>query len=285
MGLAGASRRWCNAFGLVLSLALFTGVQVSGAQASGAQASGLRIVTVEEPPTNYIGGTGLTGTSVDIVHALAERLGLQPDIEVLPPARALQIASTQPGVVLFTAGKTEKRIEQGFTFIGPVITRRHALYAKSGTDIEVQRLEDVSAQGLVVSGIRGDWRVAFLEERGIEVAIAAEHVQNFKKTLLGRSDLFISSDVEVASNANAAAAAVSDFQQVHVFREAPSYILFSKGTDPAVIAAWQAAYAALVNDQVFVDSLTQKWSRELRMPLNFTWDRGLHSPVPQDEAG
>jgi len=270
-----AARRTCNALVFFLSLTF----------CSPSHASDLRIITVEEPPTNYIGETGLTGTSVDIVREMLDRLDVEIDIEMVPPARALQIASTQPGVVLFTAGKTEKRIEQGFTFIGPVITRRHALYAKSGTDIKVERLEDVSAQGLVVSGIRGDWRVTHLEERGVPVEITAEHVQNFKKTLLGRSDLFISSDVEVASNAEAAAAAVSDFEQVHVFREAPSYILFSKGTDPVVISAWQAAYASLVNDRAFVDSLTQKWSLQLRMPLHFSWDRGLHSPAPQDEAG
>ena len=92
----------------------------------------LLIVTVEEPPTNYMLEGNLVGTSVDIVERIMKDLHLDAKILLVPPARASKMLLTEPELVLFTVAKTPERVSHGIHFIAPVITTRLAFYKKKG---------------------------------------------------------------------------------------------------------------------------------------------------------
>ena len=137
------------AFARVITLCFLSCVGPGG---SVAAASELRFLTVEEPPTNYLENGEVVGTSVDLVRELARRLDETIDIELLPPARAILVANTTANRILFTAALTEARKEQGYHAIGPVITRKHVLYARKGRNLQLAKLDDLIAQNLTVSG-------------------------------------------------------------------------------------------------------------------------------------
>lgn len=237
-----------------------------------AAASELRFLTVEEPPTNYLENGEVVGTSVDLVRELARLLDETIDIELLPPARAILIANTTANRVLFTAALTEARKAQGYHAIGPVITRKHVLYARKGRNLQLAKLGDLITQNLTVSGTDGDWRSAYLKERGVVVETTTEHLLNLKKLMVNRTDLWISSDIEAPPILAEAGVDRSEIEEVLVIRTAPSYILVSNGTAPEVLRRWRAAFRAMSSDQDFLDKVTSKWSRKLGM--DFGYDRG-----------
>lgn len=249
--------------------------------ASGAfpQSTRLRIVTSEEPPTNYTLNGKLTGITTDIVKAILAKLGQDMPIEVYPWARAYNIALSEPNVAIFTAGITRERVDHGFFLVGPVTTRRHSLYKKAGRDLTVRSLEDVKRQHLSVGAMRGDWRAEYLKDRGVAVDMAVEHQQNLKKLLAGRIDLFVLSDLELPETLGMAGVDHPAVELALVFDERPAYIMLSKGTPESVAAEWGEAFRSLQNSDFF-QNLARNWSGILGMPVSYDPARGLMIDSP-----
>lgn len=237
-----------------------------------ADAGPLRIVTAEEPPTNYTEHGDLQGMSTEIVRALLTDLKLPQDIEVLPWARALQLALNEPDVLIFTAGKTPERVQHGFTFIGPVTTRRHILYALDKQTPAIKSLEDVRQLGLRIGGLRGDWRTAYFAARGIPVEETATHLQTRRKLQQGRIDLMISSDLEMAFHALRDAPG-QPLKEAYVFEQRDAYLLLSRQTEQKHIQAWEAAFLRLQKSGFF--SLgAKRWSAKLGAPIDYRPESG-----------
>lgn len=239
-------------------------------------ASDIRFLTLEEPPTNYLKDGEISGTTVDLVNEMARRLGEQPEIEFLPTARAFLKAQSNPNCLVFTAGLTEERKALGYQPIGPVITRRHILFARSGSNFEISSVEDIVARKLTVSGVDGDWRTGFLLSEGVTVETTSQHLLNFRKLMAERTDLWISSDLEAPSILSQAGADPSAIEIAFVFRSAPSYILASRGTDEKELARWRGVFSELTRDTVFLERLSNKWSLELGLDLGFSGGEGFH---------
>ena len=118
----------------------------------------VRILTCEEPPTNFMEEGELRGMTVEIVRAIRDRLGIYDEIEILPWARAYRIAKREPGVVIFTCAITPERVAHGFHFVGPVTTRRYVLWMKRGAGIGLSDIGEITERGLSLGTVRGDWR-------------------------------------------------------------------------------------------------------------------------------
>jgi len=249
----------------VLAAALFTAC-LAGTPAG---AGDIRFLTLEEPPTNYLEDGEITGTTVDLVREMARRLGEAPEIDFLPPARAFLLAQTTPDRMLFTAALTPEREALGYQAIGPVISRRHLLYARKGSGLKITDVQDLVAQGLTVSGMDADWRTAFLKDAGVVVETTPQHLLNLKKLVAERTDLWISSDIEAPRILVEAGINPSAIEVAYVLRTAPSCILVSKGTAPDRIARWRGAFDALSLDEAFLERVTAKWSGKLGMELGF----------------
>lgn len=242
--------------------------------ATGAHAR-LRVLTNEEPPTNYMAGDALMGTSVDIVREIMRRTGDAVPIEILPWARSFSISQKMPDVVAFTAGRTEDRVAQGFSFLGPVITRHHAVYKRAGSDVRVFSIEDVKKQELVVGGLRGDWRLGYFKKRGVRVEAVNSHESNLLKLLKGRRPLMISSDIEMRSLLRQLNRSVDEVEVAFVFKEASSYIMFSKGTSPAILRKWQRAFGEMQRTDFFERTAT-KYHELLELPFQYSTEKGFH---------
>jgi len=236
--------------------------------------SRIRIVTTEEPPTNYTYQDKLIGTTVDIIEEIKKLLNLNVSIEVKPWARSYKIAKEEPNVVIFTAGRTQERVNHGFYFIGPVITRKHALWRKKGKTFSITSIEDIKTMNLNIGSMRGDWRTQFFKDHGVKVQEVANHELNLKKLLRGRFHLWVSSDIETPTILKKLGHDINEIEIAYVFKEASSYIMLSKDTSKDIVEKWQNAYAAIQKTDFF-EKASKKWTHILGLEFGYSKEKGF----------
>lgn len=238
-------------------------------------ASEIRIVSAEEAPTNYTYAGEFSGTTTDIVKEIKKKIGETAIIEVLPWARAYNYAKTKPNIVIFTCGRTQERIEHGFHFIGPVLTRNHILYKRKSSPLKITSLQDIKKNNLKVGAMRGDWRAIFFQNEGIQVDVATNHFMNAKKLLCGRFPLWATSDIETPSIMAELSIPLDTIEAAYIFKTASSYIMFSKDTSKEIVTKWDNALKDIQKTD-FLKKTSEKWSNILEMNIGYTPDKGFY---------
>lgn len=235
----------------------------------------LRILSADEPPANYYSESGeFIGLTVDIMEEIKKYLNLDIETEVMPWARSYKVAQEEPNVILFTASKTQDRIDQGFNFVGPATTRKYILWARKGSDYNIDSIEDIKNQHLKIGTMRGDWREKYFEDLGFDVHNEVDHKMNFINLLEGNIDLWALSDLEVPFDAKREGASMDDIEIAFVFREASSYIMFSEGTSEEIIEEWRGAFEE-IQETDFFDIASEKWSEILGMDMGYANEKGF----------
>ncbi|GAB7022622.1 substrate-binding periplasmic protein [Salidesulfovibrio brasiliensis] len=239
----------------------------------------LKVFTDVEAPANYENVEGEpVGTSVDIVREMLKRAGLEGTVTLMPWTRAYEHAKSNGNVMLFTAGKTKEREQLGFHFIGPVISRTHALYKRSGEKLDVESLEDIANKQIVVGGVLGDWRTDYLLSKGVNMDLSTGFDLNIRKIDANRYALIVSSDIEMPALLADENLPMDSFEMALVLKKAPSYIMLSNGTDKEILNRLDAAYEEMV-ESGFLDKVAEKYSNILGYELVFTPGKGLHRPA------
>ena len=238
-------------------------------------AQALRLVTAEEPPTNYTHEGKLTGITVDIVHELLRRQGLDTPIELFPWARAYAIAQQGPNVAIFTAARTPEREALGFSFVGPVTTRKHALFARANDARHYRSLADLRNERPVIAGMRADWRARWVTDQSLALYATNSHRQSLVMLQAGRVDLAVLSDLELGPNLEAIGAPAGSVRLAYLIEERSAYILLSKGTEKATVMRWQNEFAQMQSTDFF-NRLSSRWSTNLGLGLRYTRDKGIH---------
>lgn len=236
--------------------------------------AGLTMLTVEEPPTNYLHQDTIVGIIVDVVRKTQEEIGDATPILIWPPARVIDAIRNEPDVLAFTLGRTDDRIRRGFTFLGPVATRKHVLWRKEDSPVSVSAPSDILARQYRIGGIHGDWRTRLFEDEQIPVTKAQSHAVNLVRLVNGRIDLWISSDLETIAIAGETDIRMDSLDIAYIICEAPSFIVFSKGTKHATIKRWTEAFEGLKQTDFF-ERTAKKWSSILGVKLSFDPDRGF----------
>lgn len=239
----------------------------------------LRILTTREPPANFMENGEVTGTTTDIVRGILNILGEEIEIELMPWARAYTIAKNVPNIVIYTAGRTQERIDLGFHFLGPVISRKHSLWKRRNVPIQISSIDDILTNRALVSGMRQDWREEFFSSQGVHVVRTADNRLGLKQLIQGRVQLWIASDIEAPTIAREAGISLQEIEIAYVFKEAPSFIMISNGTPKPTVDRWRQAFETL-NDGDFYDRTARKWSRRLGLNLRHSQERGFHIEQP-----
>ena len=235
----------------------------------------IRIVTSEEPPMNYYSDEGeFIGTNVDIVEEIKRYLDLDVEIEVMPWARSYLIAKENPNVAIFTASKTQERVDLGFSFVGPLITRKHILWARKGSNFNINSIQDVKDQDLRIGAMRGDWREKYFVDLGFDVEDSTNHEQGLRKLIEGSIDLWALSEMDAPLHARALGINAEEIEAAYVFREALSYIMLSKGTPEETVKEWEKAFEEIQGTDFF-EKASEKWSSILGSEIGYTKDMGF----------
>ncbi len=232
-----------------------------------------RVLTTIEAPTNYEIDGKFSGTTTEIARALLGQLGWGVEIEVLPWARAYKEALRTPNCILFTAGKTQERLDAGFTFIGPVATRKHAVFTRS--DTTPMSAEQVRLSGTRIAAMRSDWRALRLSSEGYVINSLTQHKQGFLMLMQERLDYWVSSDLEAPIVARENGFDPQRYALAWVIEESSSYFAFSPGSAPEIIAAWARSLEHLSQTDFFQKQL-RYWRNELGIRLNYSAELGYY---------
>ncbi len=236
----------------------------------------IRIVTNEEPPSNYYSEEGkLTGPSTEVVEEIKKKLNLNVEIEVLPWARAYMLAKNGPNTAIFTAGKNKERIDYGFHFIGPIFTRNHVLLKRKGSSISISSLEEVKNQELLVGVMRGDCRAKLLMDQGVNVDVVTSHKLNAHKLMRGRFDLWILADLDAQFVVKKAGYNKDDIEIAYVIAEGSGYIMLSKDVSKEIVERWQNAFLEIQKTDFF-EKTAEKWSSLLEVNIRYSVDKGFY---------
>lgn len=264
-------------FGLSI-LSVFWGFCAMAVSVAQADQHHLRVVTANEPPANYMENGKLTGLSVGVVREVLKRISPETTIEFLPWARAYSTAKSRPNVMAFTAGRTQERIDLGFHFIGPIITRTHALWKLTDSPYRPSSFEDLRQQNWLVAGLREDWRTNFLIDRQIIVTKNPDIELGLKQLVHGRVQFWITSDLEAPAITRKYGLDLARISQSLIIRQSPSYLMLSKGTAPHWIDRIEASFASL-RDNGFFEKEAKAWSFKLGLKLSYQPEKGyFHQP-------
>lgn len=147
----------------------------------------INFVTEAYPPFNFRVGSDYKGASVDQVRLMMKRTGISYTMEMMPWARALALATTQPGYCVFTTVHNKER-DPKFKWIEPLLKSRTVLIRKAGKKVSPKTLNE--AKAYVVGTQRDDFTQTILEENHFpKIDLATDLDLTMKKLMSGRIDL------------------------------------------------------------------------------------------------
>jgi polar amino acid transport system substrate-binding protein len=227
---------------------------------SAPQAMALTIVTEDAPPSTIVRGETLTGSSVEVVREIQKRTGDSSRIEVYPWARAYTMATSEPDVVLFAATRTSER-EPLFTWIGPVMRVKWAFFGMAGKARPLASLEDAK-KAPSIGAYKDDAREQFLRRQGFtNLDSASSPDKNLRKLQAGRVEYVVSTDTGIGAVLDQAGMKPGDVENVFTFKTVDLYIVFSRGSAPATVAAWEKAFDEMSADGT-LKAIQARWYPE-----------------------
>ncbi|WP_245295003.1 substrate-binding periplasmic protein [Pararhizobium antarcticum] len=119
-------------------------------------------------------------------------LGIDYRMEILPWARALSLAESQPSTCIFTTGYDEDRAPR-FKWVMPLLLDRMVMLKKAGSAVKPLNVED--AKRFTVGTQREDLSSTYLKNNNFtRVDLAVDMESTLKKLLSGRIDLMMTSE-------------------------------------------------------------------------------------------
>jgi polar amino acid transport system substrate-binding protein len=201
----------------------------------------------------------LGGFSTDVVKALFEITEDQAEIEVMPWARAYEIALNKPNILIYSIAHTKIR-DTKFHWVGALKEERLYFWGLkkhfTKSDYEVSGLKHYkiavsrnsnSAQYLIAQNFSNIYQLA--NER-----------QNMNMLFIDRVDLILATQITIETRAKSLG---YDFNMLQRLNEVAALnnklsIAFSIGTSPKLITQYQAAFQQLItNGQL--EKLKEKW--------------------------
>lgn len=207
-------------------------------------APALRLLTEHSPPGEYLDDNGVvTGVTAELVRILQKRLTEPGKIELMPWARALNIARNEAGVVLFETVRTDER-EKWFKWVGPLKHYQIALYGLKERIGDNPVLEALPKH-YTACNYRNSATVDELKRLGFSegenLILTSRSGDCLEMLLLGRADLTVVSEPSLPSFIANVERNGSQLVLVKYLTERKRYLAFSRDVADERIARWQQA--------------------------------------------
>lgn len=234
----------------------------------GCVAQSIKVVTEHLPPYQFIGSNHrLTGISVEIVQAMFQHAKVEAAIEMLPWARAYELALTQKNVMIFSITRSKERQKQ-FKWVGDFIKQNYYfLRLKSRSDIKVNNIQDVKRY---ITGVSRDSfehqllsKYGFSQQKSLHVNVA--QLPLVEMLFDGKIDLVFGAKINLLGLIDYVKRNRDAVKLVYQINESPGNvsIAFSKQTDDKTVAKFRKAFKAIqANGQlsrIMVKWLAGKW--------------------------
>ncbi|MFB9952248.1 substrate-binding periplasmic protein [Rhizobium puerariae] len=144
--------------------------------------------TESYPPFSYREPDGrYRGAGVDQIEIIMRDMAMPFTMEIMPWARAIAVAETQPMHCVFAAARTPDR-EPRFKWILPLFVDRSILVRHAGTSIDATTIEE--ARQYTVGTHREDYTEALLRTSGFpKIDLSADFDTTLRKLLGDRIDM------------------------------------------------------------------------------------------------
>ena len=239
-------------------MAAFFGILVfmSGCMGTNITPS-LQLVTENYPPITFMKDGKVTGFATEVVQEILKRLNQPDNIKMMAWDDAYNLALEEKNVVLFSATRTEKR-EMLFKWVGPIGSYHDILYARSGSGIVINSLEDAKKVGKigVVDGWFSTEFLTGLDFKNLEsTKLPAD---NAKKLVEGKVDLCAFTDTTAPEILKEAGYSMDEIIPAYVIKTYEYYIAFSKDTSDEIVNDWRRSFEEMKTDGTF-DKISKKW--------------------------
>ena len=229
----------------------------------------VRIISVNEPPANFINKAGYPdGLVVDIVQALQDIVGNESIMEFIPEARALNIMDSQANVLFFSISRTQFR-EDKYHWVGKVFSKNWQVFTKVDSELHASSLQDlanINAIGVVRGDVREEWLV---NRKFTNLYSVTQHDQNVQLLLWGRLPAIVYEQQGLTYSCEQLLIDCGQFKAIYTLHQSDVYLVMSKKTPQATLLKWQQAYQKLLSSGE-IAAISQKWHHHLLNNLNIT---------------
>ncbi|MCX5816664.1 MAG: transporter substrate-binding domain-containing protein [Proteobacteria bacterium] len=236
-------------FCLILCLVLLAG-SVHATQKNIKGTFELTMLTEEYPPVTFIKDGKVTGFVTDIVREIITRQGTPDKIRLTSWDEAYNMALNTPNVVLFSAERTEKR-EKLFQWVGPVGKNSAIFYAKKGSGIKINSLEE--AGRLAAIATTTNWFTEqYLKSKGFTNLVSSPlPTTNVKQLMDGSVQISVFTDITIPEIVKNAGYSMDDLEPVFPVSNTYFYIAMSLGTPVEMVKKWQSVLDGMKADGAF----------------------------------
>lgn len=162
-------------------------IMLSLAAAPVAAAEVVRFTTEDYPPYNFRAGSEIRGAGYDQVLLMMEAIKVPYTIEMMPWARAIALAESEPMHCVFTAAHIPER-DKRFKWVEPIAVGRNFMVSHKNSGIKVANIEE--AKRYIVGTQRNDYTQTILENEGFpKIDLATDLKLTLKKLQSKRIDL------------------------------------------------------------------------------------------------
>lgn len=238
-----------SCFCFILSLFVLDGC-VCATQKNMAGTSDLKMLTEEYPPVTFMKDGKVSGFVTDVVREIIARQSIPDKIRLTSWDEAYQVALSNPNVVLFSTERTEKR-ERLFQWVGPVGKNSAIFYAKKGSGIRINSLEE--ARKIAAIATTTDWFTEqYLKSKRFTNLVSSPlPITNVKQLISGEVQLSVFTDITVPEIVKNAGYSLDDLEPVFTVSNTYFYIAISLGTPLDTVKKWQSALDSLKADGTF----------------------------------
>lgn len=210
----------------------------------------LQLMSEEYPPVTFLKGGKPAGFVTDMVRQIALRTDNPDNIRITSWKNGYNMALLHPNVILFSAERTPER-EKLFHWVGPVGKNSAIFFAKKGSGIRVNTLEE--ARKIKAIATITDWFTEqHLKREGFTNLISSKDpADNVRQLMDGEVQLSIFTDLTVPEIVKNAGYDMDDLEPVYTVSETYFYIAISRGTSPDVVGQWRSALKKMKKDGTF----------------------------------
>lgn len=155
-------------------------------------AAPLKILTEPYPGYSFEKDGRIVGAGADQVHAILTRAGIDYRMEIMPWARAYNLATHETNICLYATNHTADR-HKLFQWVEPLGAGKVMLVRKAGSKVDPKTIEE--AKTFTVGVQRGDYAADYLQKQGFpRLDYASDFGLTLKKLVSGRIDLAMTSE-------------------------------------------------------------------------------------------
>jgi len=225
----------------------------------------IKIVTEEYPPHNYMENGKVVGLSTEIIERVCKELKMNYTIEIVPWARAVAIAKSEPNAIIYTICRLPDR-ETQYKWVRPVTVFKFYFFSLKDRHLDINDLD--TAKKMSIGTYRKDATETFLLTKGFELnknLFSAADTVDMVQTLYNRRvDAIPIDDFSMAINTKKIGAPPNSFVKNMFLFQVDAYFAFSNQTSDATVKKFQQAFDKLQKKGDF-DKIRDKYFKKFNI--------------------